>query len=251
MNPGDSRRTKFPSWARKHMLLFIPTNKWETIWIPRQTACCCSFHVYVPCPQGGQRTPRFLIMMLLQQPRITRKNAHGILFSCTLWKLEPMWQKTNCVFSVSNLFWWFSQNLLITQRGHFSKVVLTFEDLPKLLLWLWATTSFRSSKNIFPHHQQQHQQQLGPLIDLTAIAAGKNQLCLQRTKEIGRRKILKRTQQLSCPPPRFPGVFSFSPPPSFPCPIQKEEGTNHGVTSKEEKIRRIRGRMCVRGKGGY
>ncbi len=33
--------------------------------------------------------------------------------------------------------------------------------------------SLRSSKNTFPH-QQQHQQQLGPLLDLTAIAAGKN-----------------------------------------------------------------------------
>ncbi len=31
-------------------------------------------------------------------------------------------------------FLWFSQHLEVTQSDHFSKVVLTFEDLPKLFI---------------------------------------------------------------------------------------------------------------------
>ncbi len=49
--------------------------------------------------------------------------------------------------------------------------------------------SLRSSKNTFPHHQHHHhqQQQLGPLLDLTAIAAGKNRRRLSSFKSCDER----------------------------------------------------------------
>ncbi len=63
------------------------------------------------------------------------------------------------------------------QPGHikwqFGKVILTFYDLSMLFLWHWATRSFEGSTKMFPPQQQQ---QLGPLFDLTAIAAGKKKI---------------------------------------------------------------------------
>ncbi len=52
------------------------------------------------------------------------------------------------------IFW----NWLVTQRGHFAKVVRTFKDLPMLFIWLWATRSFRglsspnNSNNNWDHY---------------------------------------------------------------------------------------------------
>ncbi len=52
--------------------------------------------------------------------------------------------------------------------------------------------SLRSSKNTFPHHhQQQHQQQQpGPLLDLTAIAAGKKGTFSKKKSVGGKRGVI-------------------------------------------------------------
>ncbi len=75
--------------------------------------------------------------------------------------------------------------------------------------------SFRSSKSIFPPPQQQHQhqQQLGPLLDLTAIAAGKNtcpfSLCLVGGGFLRRAAAAKTPSSVAAPtagpPPPDPG----------------------------------------------
>ncbi len=44
---------------------------------------------------------------------------------------------------------------LTGHKNHFSKVVLTFEDLPKLFPKLWATRSLKNTLPTFHHHQKQ------------------------------------------------------------------------------------------------
>ena len=59
-------------------------------------------------------------------------------------------------------------------RGHFSKVVLTFEDLPKLSLTLNYDVIKVLKNYVSPPlpttTTQQQPQKLGPLLDLAAIA---------------------------------------------------------------------------------